>query len=405
MVHGCSCDEVPQHVEPSAMRILSVFQTLSFYGRGVHASEIKVIARHLNAMDHRTTVLAVDYGKLLGDRGEEDGVEMVHLGRVLRLRNLTVSPGVLPFCLRELRSFDIVHIYGLYDLLGPVVSWFCRRWGIPYIVEPLGMYRPLVRNAWMKRLYHRMVGRPHLRGAARFIATSEMERQELLEDGVPLEKVVVRRNGLDMSQFEHLPQRGHFRGELDISSNECLVLYLGRQSRIKGLDLLLKAFAATQEHARLAIVGPDDGDGCVGELERLRTELGLGGRVLMTGPRFGQKKLEALVDADVFALPSQHENFGNAAVEAAACGVPVVVTDRCGVAPHLEGRAALVIPYELEALTTALQTMLTDAQLRERFRASAPAIRRELSWDEPVAQQEKIYEAVVEEAAARRQQR
>jgi glycosyltransferase involved in cell wall biosynthesis len=160
----------------------------------------------------------------------------------------------------------------------------------------------------------------------------------------------------------------------------------------------LRAFADLSVPARLVIVGPDDRDGCVQELERLQSDLGLQDQVMLTGPRFGIQKLEAFVDADLFVLPSQNENFGNVAMEAAACGVPVIVTDRCGVAPYIQDRSGLVVPYSVGPLTRALHQLLTDRALSERFRANAVHIRRELSWEQPVAVQEQIYQAVLAQA-------
>src|SRR5205807_9781071 len=116
----------------------------------------------------------------------------------------------------------------------------------------------------------------------------------------------------------------------------------------------------------LAIVGPDDGDGCLRNLERLRTRLGLEDRVRLLGPRFGADKYASFADADIFVLPSRSENFGNAAAEAVACGVPVVMTERCGIAPLLRDRAGLVIPCEVEALRSTLVRLIADQALRVR---------------------------------------
>jgi glycosyltransferase involved in cell wall biosynthesis len=96
------------------------------------------------------------------------------------------------------------------------------------------------------------------------------------------------------------------------------------------------------------------------------------------------------VDADIFVLPSRNENFGNAAAEAVACGTPVVVTDRCGIAPLIEGRAGLVIPHECEALVRALHR-LSDVGLRERMKLGCIEVARGLGWEQPLAETEALY--------------
>ena len=75
----------------------------------------------------------------------------------------------------------------------------------------------------------------------------------------------------------------------------------------------------------------------------------------------------ALADATIFALPSRYENFANVAAEAMAAGVPVIISEFCGIRSIVEGQAGLVIPVERSALTEALRRLLTDAALYARF--------------------------------------
>ena len=146
-----------------------------------------------------------------GWRAEQDGVQTVYLPSLLRYRALTLNPHVVGFCRASISQFDLFHLYGLYDLLGPAVSYFCRRHDIPYLIEPMGMYRPIDRSFRLKRLWHAGLGDIFWRHAARIVATSEMERQELLDDGIPEEKVVLRYNGIDLDGGPVHAARGSFR--------------------------------------------------------------------------------------------------------------------------------------------------------------------------------------------------
>ncbi len=106
----------------------------------------------------------------------------------------------------------------------------------------------------------------------------------------------------------------------------------------KSPDLLLDAFSRWHgkpgnENSVLAIAGPAEGDGFLARLKTMTQQLNLGESVRFVGPLYEAAKWQAYRDADVFVLPSQNENFGNTAVESAACGTPVIVTDQCGVAP------------------------------------------------------------------------
>ncbi|MFA0732838.1 MAG: hypothetical protein BKPUNTRY_002401 [Candidatus Fervidibacter sp.] len=387
------------------MRILKVTQSYEpFWDKGGPAIKVPAIAKRLARQGHWVTVLTADYGlqraedkeQIVGADGER--AEVIYLRTIARYRAITVNPGVIPLCLWRLGNFDIVHIYGLYDLLGPTVAFFCRRFGIPYVVEPMGMFRPIVRNVRLKHLYLALWGRRLVLNADAVIATSEQERQELIEDGVPEEKVVLRRNGIEIP--DRLPDYGAFRKRWHIPSDAKVVLFLGRLVPIKSPDMLMDAFASClkkEGNAKawlLVLAGPDERDGYREYLQAYGAKLGIKDRVLFVGPLYGEEKWAALQDADVFVLPSQHENFGNAVAEAVAANTPVIVTDRCGIAPMVHDQAGLVVPYDREALTEALWRLLTDEALHRRLRQGCRKVAEALSWDEPVAQMVRLYEAL-----------
>ena len=128
-----------------------------------------------------------------------------------------------------------------------------------------------------------------------------------------------------------------------------------------------------------------------GRLQELARAKKVDSRVVFSGPVFGNMKWSAYRDADVFVLPSQNENFGNSAAEAAACGTPVVITENCGVAPLLEGIAALVVVHETKAVAQAVKEILSNRELRMRLSEGGRAAASGLGWDEPVYAMEQIY--------------
>jgi len=140
---------------------------------------------------------------------------------------------------------------------------------------------------------------------------------------------VLRRNGVMAPR--QLPERGGFRREHGIPAEALLILFLGRLSAKKSPDLLLESFAQVPEtidgkQVWLAFAGPDE-SGMQVRLQELARAKKVDSRVVFSGPVFGEMKWVAYRDADVFVLPSQNENFGNTAAEAAACGTPVVITE------------------------------------------------------------------------------
>ncbi|MGA9390755.1 MAG: glycosyltransferase [Candidatus Sulfotelmatobacter sp.] len=390
----------------SPMRILSVTQSYyPFQDRGGPAFKVRSISRMLAELGNKVTVLTADLGFAnptiasagvvrcpQGWRSDAEGVEVIYLTTRARYRNLTVNPGVLSFCRRRLREFDVVHIYGLYDTLGPAVAKYCRRFGIPYFVEPLGMTRLIDRGFLLKKLWKRSVT-GYLEDACRMVVTSELEKAELVEDGFPTHQLLLRYNGIDQKEFRDLPPQGTFRKKFGIRDDEPLVVFLSRLIPRKGADLLIEALSQRGcDTIRLVIAGPEGEAGYVAFLQDKARMSGVDHRVLFLGPLYGADKKAALMDADVFALPSRYENFGNTAAEAVACGTPVIVSDRCGIAPLIDQRAGLVTSYDANALAGALRELLGSTALYHRIKAGCPEVAGELSWNRIIGQMQASYE-------------
>lgn len=376
------------------MRILHVTQTYHpFLERGGPTVKVRSIAEGLERRGHQVTVLTSWYGRPYTARHVQlGGVDVVYLRPFATYRATTFNSGLIKFCKKRLREFDMVHIYGLYDLMGPVVAHYCYRMGIPYVIEPLGMVRPIDRSFRMKRVWHALFGKPLLRHAALLIATSRQEEQELIDDGYSRERIALRYNGVDLQEFATLPAPGAFRKEWALPAEEAIVLFLGRIIPRKGVDLLIHAFAqACPEHGRLVIAGPEGESGYVAKLREMAREKHIEDRTVFTGPLYGDQKKSVLVDSQVFVLPSRYENFANGAAEAIACGMPVVISDRCGIQEFVAGHVGLVIPRDVPAIAGALRQILGDAALYDRFRVACPGVAAQLSWGELLVTQEEIY--------------
>jgi glycosyltransferase involved in cell wall biosynthesis len=392
------------------MRILNVTETYDpFFEFGGPPVKVRALSEGLARRDHQVTVLTADWGlekrlqaqqekisaerSPFGWRRNENGVQAIYVPTWLRYRTVSWNPAVKRYCRARLQNFDAVHIFGLYDLLGPAVAAACRKRGLPYVLEPIGMFVPIVRNLWLKRMYHAVWGRRLLEGASALIATSEQEAKELVDGGLSRTSVVLRRNGVEVPAS--WPERGTFRKAHGIPDDAKLVLFLGRLSVKKSPDLLVQAFGELFKRSPgilllLVFAGPDEG-GVQAQLDQMALQLGVQSRVQFVGPLFGEAKWAAYRDADVFVLPSQNENFGNTAAEAVAAGTPVIVTEQCGIAPLLADEAGLVVPHDTGALSRALERVLNEAQLRARLAAGCATVTSRLDWEEPVREMEAIY--------------
>ena len=203
---------------------------------------------------------------------------------------------------------------------------------------------------------------------------------------------MLRRNGVDLSEFMKLPGKSTVRRELGLEPKSRMVLFLGRLAPVKGLEMLLRAFARLNlAEARLVVAGPDQGDGYKSRLMQLVETLGLRDRVQFPGPIYGERKVRLLADADVVVLPSVYESFGNVAAEAVAAGTPVVVTKDCGIAPLIQDRVGLVTEHESSHFAEALNQMLIGRELHQMFTDRCSHVAKEFTWDEPVMQMESLY--------------
>jgi glycosyltransferase involved in cell wall biosynthesis len=94
--------------------------------------------------------------------------------------------------------------------------------------------------------------------------------------------------------------------------------------------------------------------------------------------------------------PTRYENFANSVAEAVATGVPVIITDACGIRTLIDGRAGLVIAPEQQPLATAIRALLTDRALYQKLQAGCPGVAAELGWDRLTEQMEGYYARALE---------
>ncbi len=397
------------------MRILNVTQSYApFFEFGGPPEKVRSLSEGLAQLGHEVGVLTADWGlerraaefsgeplaenSPFGKKREVRGVKAIYLTNWLHYHAVSWNPALPRYLRARLQNFDVIHIFGLYDLLGPRTASAARKLKIPYVVEPIGMYVPIVRNLVLKRAYHRLLGTEMLRNAAAIIATAEQEKSELIAGGIPDEKIVLRRNGV--AAPASFPERGLFRKSLGVPSDAKLILFLGRLSQKKSPDLLLQAFAqlsASCPAAHLAFVGPDE-SGMLARLQQMSQQLNVAQRVHFSGPLSGDPKWSAYRDADLFVLPSQNENFGNTAAESVAAGTPVIVTDQCGIAPLLDGVAGIAVQHSSSSLAQTMSHLLNDSALYSQLKNGCATAVQRLDWGLPIREMDSLYRKLASRA-------
>lgn len=225
-------------------------------------------------------------------------------------------------------NYDIIHIHEYRSYISLVVSYYAHKYNIPIILQAHGQLPRIISKQRSKWFFDTLLGYRLLKNCSKIIALNQMESRIYKNIGIPNKLITIIPNGIDFSEYNHLPPKGNFRIGYNLNKDEKIVLFLGRINKIKGIDILIKAFTDVVKNldgVRLVVVGPDDGS--LEELQTLVKDMNIENKVTFTGPLYGLKKIEAYVDSDVYILPSRYETFPMTLLEAYACGKPIIASN------------------------------------------------------------------------------
>lgn len=314
-------------------------------------------------------------------------------------QRLAFSPDMFRALAADVASYDVVHIHSLF--LFPQFAAYeqARRRRVPYVVSPRGALDPYLRRRGriVKAANDMLWQRALLHGASALHMTSEEEARLTIDIAPDVPRAIIP-NGVRCDDYASLPAGAEFRARHLAGFGGPLVLYLGRISHKKGLDVLVRAMPAVRREmpgARLAIVGPDDEE-LTPKLVAVAEDEGIGDAVTFTGMLTGREKLAALAAADVWALPSHSENFGNAVVEALAAGCAAVISPAVNIAREIaDAGAAVVADNTAEPFAAAIAAMLRDEPARRAMGERARAFARRYDWPQVAPRLAAMYEQVL----------
>ena len=298
--------------------------------------------------------------------------------------------GLSDYLRRRARSFHVAHLHACRNLPGLIAARHLRAAGVPYVLAPNGTAPNIERRRTAKWLFDAAVGRRMMNGAARVLAVTESERQQVLQIGVPADKISVVPNPLRLEEFDPPPPREQFRKRFAIGGP--LVAYLGKLTPRKRVDVLVEAFARLRAvDGTLVIAGNDMGSGDVARGAARR--LGVHGRTVFTGLLEGRSRLELLASADVVVYPSEHEIFGLVPLEALLAGTPVVVANDSGCGEVIASTGGgLVVEGRADALRSAIDHVLeSPAHWRAAAVEGAKRVRERYAPDVVCARLEDMY--------------
>jgi glycosyltransferase involved in cell wall biosynthesis len=297
--------------------------------------------------------------------------------------------------------YDIVHIHAVFSHATYAAARACQRQQIPYIVRPLGTLEPwsMQQKRPRKMLAWHLLFRRVLRRAAAVHYTTRQER-ELTEQSLNLSKGVTIPNGVDEALLA-VESTGKFRKQHGIPTDATVVLCLSRLHPKKGIDLLLEVFLNLQTQGKFApwhlVVAGDGEPGYVDQLRGIVRGTAAESSVHWTGWLEGDAKFAALAEANLFVLNSFQENFGIGAVEAMACGTPVLLSRQVGLATDVaEHGAGWIVDLQQDGLRNGLLEATADAtEARKRGANARRLVADRFTWSRVSAQLRLLYESLL----------
>ncbi len=302
--------------------------------------------------------------------------------------------------------YDVYHAH--YWLSGWVARALqqCQRAPVVQMFHTLGAMKNQVARGQTDRETDRRieVEREIMQFADSIVASTPRDQQQMIElYDAPAERITVVSPGVDLNLFHPIDRRvaQNLLGE---PKNDHSVLFVGRIDPVKGIDVWFKAMALVVEEnpalrAKLCVcliggdIDEEEPDEELARLQALKDELGIGDLVTFLGRRSQEALPYYYASADVVVMPSLYESFGMVALEAMACGTPVVASDVGGLSFIVRnGETGYLVPdRDPRALADCLSKLLRDPDLRARLGRRGIEVAREYAWPRIADQIESLY--------------
>ena len=366
------------------------------YAFGGSVTVAETMVNGLLAAGHEVTVATTD---VLDERRRVAHVpDAGSHGRtdVLRFSNLShrLAAGLNAYTPRGLRAwlaanmsrFDVALLQDVYSPVSVMTARAAVRARVPYVLQPLGTLSPARERGrpLLKRAFLELWGRRTVRSAAALMYLGDHEAAAFLAAGGSGERLVHMPLPLDLPD----PTVG-------AKATRPTVAFVGRLHPIKGIDRLIEAVVTARQEVpdvRLEVVGP--GGRYRKALEALVRRLDANEAVRFHGFVEQDEKLRILRSAHVSALLSRSEGLPMAALEAMACGTPVVLSHGCHL-DEVQGVAGLVTGESADEAAAALIKVLSDEPLRQQLAGGAVEFAGRYRWENVMPEMIRALEGIL----------
>jgi len=318
-------------------------------------------------------------------------------GEVLGPRALGYSPQLRCALNQEVRSSDIIHAHGLWMYPGVLAAALSRGKGCKRVLSPHGMLEPwaLQRSAIKKRLAGWCFERRNLQTAECLHALCAREAQHFRNYGLR-NPIAIIPNGVNLNGLPADQENEPVLREYPELKDRKIILFLSRVHPKKGLPDLFHAWAKArprQNNWALMVVGPDE-LGHESELRTMADDLAISQDIIFAGPAYGERKRSLLSAANGFVLPSHSEGFSMAVLEAAAAGLPILLTEECNFPELAAAGAAIEVPAGLNGVTEGLSRFmkLTDSEREQMGSSGLKLVKQSYAWSTIARQMMEVYD-------------
>ncbi len=290
------------------------------------------------------------------------------------------------------QSSQLIHAHGFWYAPADIAARVARERRIPFVLNPY--YAPRRKFVW--QAYRALVGEATVNDADAVVVISPQEEAALRRDGFRPRRVVLIPPGIDPAEFAVRRENPFALFGLEARR---VLLFAGRITRAKGLDLLFRALPTVLRQApdvHVAIAGEDFGERA--EFQATAAALGIERLVTWLGKLTRDQLVGAYQHAAAFVFPSRYEAFGIAPLEAQAAGCPVIAMDVASL-PFVvqDGTTGLLFrPEDVADLTRKILRLLGDRALAQRFSAAGrERAHKEFPWERSIASLRALYADLV----------
>lgn len=360
------------------MNILQVIPYFAFT-RGGDVNVCYNLSKQLTEMGHNVTILTTTFDYNKEDTDSIENLTMVPIEYQFNLALFIYSPKMKEWLEKNIEKYDVIHLHELRSYQNNIVIKYAKMFNIPYVLQPHASTPKHVNKSFIKNVYDFFYGNRIMKNATTTIAVSE---EEAYYDRLMNAKDVrVIYNGMNIEDYEKLPEKGTFKNKNNITSP--YILYLGRIDALKGINYIIEAFGSLPDkysEYKLIIAGKTTD--YKKELDKIIEKYNLENRVIFTGFVDEDDKISIYRDAELFVNPVKYMGGVSITVfESLLSNTPVIVTKESGeIIEKIE--AGSIVEYgDVESLKNEMIKSLSDEALTKKQISNAQKyIKENLDW-------------------------